>query len=118
MTELTDGNYADFIAAADRTVFIDFYSPACGPCQELLTLLPALEAHFKGEALIAKVDVSRNPKLAAKYAVRSVPFCVSIGAKDKMVKDYELGLAAPKRYIRMIRKAQGKTFIGTLFGKK
>ena len=117
MTELTDQTYTEFITAADKAVFIDFYSPTCGPCQEVLALLPYLENYFKEEAVIAKVDVTRNPKLAAKYEIRSVPFCVSIAAKDKMVKDYELGAASAERYVSMIKKAQGKGFFARIFGK-
>jgi len=114
--ELNDENYTDFITATDKPVFIDFYSPTCGPCQSVLGLLPHLENYFGDEAVIAKVDVSRNPKLAAKYEIRSVPFCVSIDAKKKMVKDYELGAASVERYISMIKKAQGKGLLSRLFG--
>lgn len=117
MIELTDETYTDFITNTDKAVFIDFYSPTCGPCHQVLALLPHLESHFGEEALIAKVDVSRNPKLAAKYEIRSVPFCVSIGPQDKMVKDYELGAKPMERYISMIKKAQGKGFFARLFGK-
>lgn len=117
MIELTDTNYSDFISQTEKAVFIDFYSPTCGPCQQVLALLPHLENYFGDDAVIAKVDVSRNPKLAAKYEIRSVPFCVSIGAKDKMVKDYELGAASTDRYIAMVKKAQGKGFFAKLFGK-
>lgn len=117
MIELTDTTYTDFISTTDKPVFIDFYSPTCGPCQQVLALLPHLENYFGDEAIIAKVDVSRNPKLAAKYEIRSVPFCVSVGAKDKMVKDYELGAASAERYISMIKKAQGKGLFARLFGK-
>ncbi len=114
--ELTDDNYTAFITETDKPVFIDFYSPTCGPCRSVLGILPHLENYFKDEAVIAKVDVSRNPKLAAKYEIRSVPFCVSIDAKKKMVKDYELGAASAERYISMIKKAQGKGFFSRLFG--
>jgi thioredoxin 1 len=113
--ELTDDNYSETVETTDTPIFIDFYSPTCGPCQALLPLLPRLDAHFDGSVLIAKVDVSRNPKLAAKYEIRSVPFCVAIGT-DKMVKDYELGAATAERYISMIKKAQGKGFFARLFG--
>lgn len=117
MLELTDVNYADFIARTDKPVFIDFYSPTCGPCQQVLNMLPHLESYFGEEAVIAKVDVSNNPKLAAKYEIRSVPFCVSIDAGKRMVKDYELGAASVERYITMIKKAQGKGMLARLFGK-
>jgi thioredoxin-like negative regulator of GroEL len=115
--ELSDQSYVDLVESSDKAIFIDFYSPMCGPCQEVLANLPHLDNYFNGEAVIAKVDVTRNPKLAQKYQIQSVPFCVSIGAKDKMIKDYELGGASVDRYIRMIKKAQGKSFFSRLFGK-
>jgi len=114
--ELTDENYTEIVEAEKRAIFIDFYSPMCGPCQELLTQLPHVANYFKEEALVTKVDVTQNPKLAKKYQISSVPFCVAIGAKDKMVKDYELGAASVDRYIRMIQKAQGRGFFARLFG--
>lgn len=115
--ELTDENYTEFISGTDKPVFIDFYSPTCGPCQEVLARLPHLANYFGDEAVIAKVDVTQNPKLASKYEIRSVPFCVSIGAKEKVVKDYELGAASVDRYVGMVKKAQGKGLFSRLLGK-
>jgi thioredoxin 1 len=114
--ELTDGTYTEVVESADKPIFIDFYSPMCGPCQAVLPLLDHLDGYFKDEAIIAKVDVTQNPRLAKKYEISSVPFCVSIGAKEKMVKDYEVGAASIERYIRMVKKAQGKGFFSRLFG--
>ena len=116
IVELNDENYSEFIQNCDKAVFIDFYSPSCGPCQELMTQLPHIDAYFKDEAIISKVNVSMNPKLAQKYEISSVPFCVSISPKDKMLKDFEVGQASVDRYIRMIQKAQGKGFFSRLFG--
>ena len=117
ITELTDETYTELVEKTDKAIFIDFYSPMCGPCQEVLANLPHIDSFFKDEAVIAKVDVTQNPRLAKKYEISSVPFCVSIGAKDKMVKDYEVGAASVDRYIRMVQKAQGKGFFSRLFGK-
>jgi thioredoxin 1 len=114
--ELTDENYTQTVENTDKAIFIDFYSPMCGPCQELLSLLPKLSEYFGDGALIAKVNVPQNPKLAKKYEIASVPFCVSIG-KDKMVKDYELGAASMDRLIRMVKKAQGKGVFARLLGR-
>jgi len=115
IVELNDENYSEFIQTSTKAVFIDFYSPSCGPCQELMLQLPHLQNYFKDEAIIAKVNVTQNPKLSKKYEISSVPFCVSISPKDKMVKDYELGAASVDRYIRMIQKAMGKGFFSRLF---
>lgn len=115
--ELRDENYVELVESCDKAIFIDFYSPMCGPCQELLANLPHLDNYFKDEAVIAKVDVTQNPRLAKKYEIGSVPFCVSIGAKDKMIKDYEVGAISVDRCIRMVKKAQGKGFFARLFGR-
>ena len=36
--------------------------------------------------------MTRNPKLAKKYEISSVPFCVSIGAKDKMINAMQVAM--------------------------
>ena len=115
--ELTDEQYTDLVESSEKAIFIDFYSPMCGPCQEVLANLPHLDNYFKDDAIITKVDVTQNPRLAKKYEISSVPFCVTIGAKDKMVKDYEVGAASVDRYITMVKKAQGKGLLARLFGK-
>ncbi len=114
--ELTDKNYVTTVENTHVAMFIDFYSPHCGPCHEVMALLDILETYFGERACICTVDITRNPKLAQKYDIKSVPFCVSIG-EDKMVKDYELGAASVERYISMIEKAIGeKGFFRRLFG--
>ena len=66
--ELSDVNYTNFIEETKSVVFIDFYSPTCGPCQTLLTFLPKLQEHYQDEdVVIAKVNVTKNPKLAKKF---------------------------------------------------
>ena len=100
--ELDDTSYPQFIENTSTTVFIDFYSPTCGPCQTLQEFLPILSEHFQNEEVtIAKVNVVKNPKLAKKFMVQSVPLCIVIG-KDKMVKQAEIGLLSIERYIKMI----------------
>ena len=103
--ELTDENYTQTVTEHEGVIFIDFYSPSCGPCQELLPLLPVLQNNVGNDVLITKVNVTQNPKLAQKYGISSVPLCVSIGA-DKMVKQAEIGARSLGQYIKMIEKAQ------------
>lgn len=115
--ELTDATYSSFMQKSDAVVFIDFYSETCPPCQTLLSYLPNLAKHYEDEdVVIAKVNAAHNPKLSAKYMVRSVPLSVVIG-KDKMVKQAEVGLLSIDGYIKMIDKALGKGgFFSKLFG--
>jgi thioredoxin 1 len=101
---LTDQNYEDFITTCDDIVFIDFFSPSCGPCMQLSPILERLDRHFSDKTVtIAKVDITQNPKLAKKYMVQSIPLTIVVG-KDKMVKKAELGLKDIDIYISMIEK--------------
>ena len=118
VVEISDLNYSKIVEGCEKPIFIDFYSPSCGPCQELLPFLDALDEYGKDEILIAKVDVSRNPKIAQKFAIRAIPLCITIG-NDKMVKDYKAGLGDSTNYFKMVDRVlnrEKKGFFSKLFG--
>jgi len=119
--DLTDANYSEFVQTTEQVIFIDFYTQSCPSCVALMPILDVLDNNFSDQAKICRVDANKNPKLAQKYAIRSVPVCVVIG-KDKMVKEAELGANSVEHYFGMIERALGKksavsNFFGKLFGK-
>ena len=111
--ELTDKNYTNIIKNNESPVFVDFYSPTCGPCQMLTQLIDEkLEAY--GEQNGIKV-VSHNPKLAEAFKVRSVPFTIVV-MPDETLKYPELGLKHETYYFELIDKLAGKgSFFSRLF---
>ncbi len=116
--ELTDKNYEKIIKNNEQPVFIDFYSPTCGPCQMLMELLEnGLEKYGdENNVLVAKCDVSRNPKLAEAFKVQSVPFTIAVMPNGKL-KYPELGLKDNSYYFGIIDKLAGKgSFFSKLFG--
>jgi len=115
--ELTDKNYTDIIKNNDAPVFIDFYSPTCGPCQMLTHLIDErLEAYGEQNGIpVVKCDVSRNPKLAEAFKVRSVPFTIVV-MPDEKLKFPELGLKDEAYYFGIIDKLSKKgSFFSRLF---
>ena len=100
VVELTDETYPDFIQQTQKPIFIEFYTPMCGACQQVIPILTEMDIHYKGDVVISKCDVSKNPRLAKKYRIQSVPFFVAIN-KDKKIKDVELGALDPMRYFDM-----------------
>ena len=116
--ELTDKNYEKIIKQNDKPVFIDFYSPSCGPCQMLMEVMEnGLEAYGKENSVdVVKCDVSRNPKLAEAFKVQSVPFTIAVQPDGKL-KYPELGLKETAYYFGIIDKLAGKgSFFSKLFG--
>ena len=101
--QLTDKNYTEIIKNSTSPVFIDFYSPTCGPCQMLTKLIDEkLEAYGEENGIkVVKCNVSANPKLADAFKVRSVPFTIAV-MPDEKLKYPELGLKHETYYFEFI----------------
>ena len=115
--ELTDKNYETIIKNNENPVFIDFYSPTCGPCQMLTKLIDErLEQYGEEQGIqVVKCDVSKNPKLASAFKIRSVPFTIAV-LKDETLKYPEVGLKNETYYFELIDKLAGKgSFFSRLF---
>lgn len=59
--------------SADGITLVDFYATWCGPCKLMHPILEQLKADLADEITILKIDIDKNPELANKYNVRSVP---------------------------------------------
>ena len=54
-------------------VLVDFSAEWCAPCRMMPPILKQLKEHFGEKIRIITVDVDRNPVVAQKYGIRSVP---------------------------------------------
>ena len=66
---------ADFrtIVVSKKPVLIDFYAEWCGPCKTVVPILNEVAKEMGGDVKIIKIDIDKNPTLAQKLNVRSVP---------------------------------------------
>jgi len=115
--ELTDKNYEKIIKQNEKPVFIDFYSPTCGPCQILGKLIEERLGTYGEEngVKVVKCNVSKNPKLASAFKIESVPFTIAVMPGGKL-KYPELGLKHETYYFELIDKLAGKgSFFSRLF---
>ena len=71
----TDAGFmADVIEASRATpVIVDFWATWCGPCKQLGPALEKAVTAAKGAVRLVKVDVDKNPRIAAQLKVQSIP---------------------------------------------
>ena len=61
------------ILQQDVPVLVDFKADWCAPCKMMAPILKQVKQNFKDQIKIIKIDIDKNPAVAQKYAVRSVP---------------------------------------------
>ena len=71
--ELTDDNFNSEVESSDIPVVVDFWAEWCGPCKMLLPTIDAVAEKYNGKVKVGKVNVDKNPSIAQKYGVRSIP---------------------------------------------
>ncbi len=103
-TELTAEDFkkqvADYEANPDKWVFegkrpavIDFYATWCGPCKMTAPIFAELANTYAGKVDFYKIDIDKQPELAALFGINSIPTLlfipmegnpiISVGAMDK-----------------------------------
>jgi thioredoxin 1 len=71
--KVTDASFDKDVLGATGPVVVDFWAEWCQPCKMIGPSLEEISAELNGKVTIAKLNVDENPRIAARYGVRSIP---------------------------------------------
>jgi len=57
------------IVSSDTPVLVDFFAEWCGPCKVQSPVLKEIAAEMGGKVKVIKIDVDKNPQIAAQYTI-------------------------------------------------
>lgn len=94
----------DSIINSEVPVLIDFHAEWCGPCKVQSPILKDLAGELGEKVRVLKIDVDKNPEIAARYHIQGVPTIILF--KKGSVKFRHSGLMSkPQLYNEIIRNS-------------
>ena len=92
---ITKENFEAEVLQSDKPVLVDFFATWCGPCKMVAPIIDEVAAE-REDVKVCKIDVDKDPELAIRFKVASIPTLMVFSGGD--VVKQALG-ALPKKDI-------------------
>jgi thioredoxin 1 len=73
VSDITDQDFEQKVVKSKLPVLIDMWRPGCVPCKIVDPIVDKLSVKYDGNCKFYRMNVTENPRTAAKYRVMSLP---------------------------------------------
>ena len=100
--EITKENFEEVVLKNELPVLVDFWATWCGPCKMIGPLVEELSEEMAGKVVVGKLNVDKQPELATKYQVMSIPTLLLF--KNGEVAEKRVGFMPKEKLVEMVTK--------------
>ena len=97
--EINQGNFETEVKNSDKKVLVDFYADWCGPCRMVSPIVDEIAVEHP-EYKVVKINVDKEPELAAAFGVMSIPTLVVV--ENGQVVRQEPGAKPKAQILKML----------------
>ena len=101
--KITKDNFTSEVLKCDIPVLLDFWAEWCGPCRAFSPVLEEIATELPDDILVAKVNIDKDPELAAKFHIMSIP-AIFILKDGKPVKNF-IGVQPKEKVLQAVLNA-------------
>ena len=87
--DVGDKEFNELLHNESLPVFVDMYADWCVPCKKIAPTVDRLAKEYGERMRFVKVNIDKNPEVARKYFVMSVPTFLIL--KDKKIQEQMTG---------------------------
>ena len=69
-------NFTEKVLQEEKLTIVDFWSSTCMPCRVYSLVIDKIADLFKDKICVYKVNVEKEPELAIKYNIMSIPLTI------------------------------------------
>ena len=99
---VTADDFEKLVMQNDLPVLVDFYADWCAPCRMMGPILERVAGQVVGRGIVVKVNVDKDPEIAAAFNISSIP-ALNLIHRGKVVES-AVGMTTPDRLVRMFDK--------------
>ena len=103
LTTAGDDDFDAVVAESKLPVLVDLWAPWCGPCRIVEPGVERAARTFAGSLKVVKVNVDTAPRVAERFAARSIPMLLILDRGQPKAK--QVGAVGPEPLQRWIETA-------------